>query len=122
MVTNYPASQRGLTTSVQAQEEGLGVRVVDWLRQAFCAMHGHDTMLHFQQERMSLRCVSCGHETPGWTLNRSPADGKASRRRAPPRTSASTPRQRTPNRVAESDAEPERGVMSKRGVRPVLWV
>ena len=72
MVTNYPASQRGLTTSVQAQEEGLGVRVVDWLRQAFCAMHGHDTMLHFQQERMSLRCVSCGHETPGWALNQEP--------------------------------------------------
>ena len=72
MVTNYPASHRGLTTSVPAQEEGLGVRVVDWLRQAFCAMHGHDTMLHFQQERMSLRCVSCGHETPGWALNQEP--------------------------------------------------
>jgi hypothetical protein len=69
MVTNYPASHGSLATSSPAQEEGLGFRVIDWLRQAFCAIHGHDTMLHFQHERMSLRCVSCGHETPGWTLN-----------------------------------------------------
>jgi hypothetical protein len=72
MVTNYPqsiASHESLRkTSAPAQEEGLGVRVFDWLRQAFCSLHGHDTMLHFQQERMSLRCVSCGHETPGWAL------------------------------------------------------
>jgi hypothetical protein len=76
MVTNYPhsiASHEGLrTTSAPAQEEGFGVRVFDWLRQAFCSLHGHDTMLHFQHERMSLRCVSCGHETPGWALTEAP--------------------------------------------------
>ena len=76
MVTNYPrsiASHEGLqTTSGQTQEEGLGGRMLDWLRQTFCSLHGHDTMLHFQQERMSLRCVSCGHETPGWSLNEVP--------------------------------------------------
>jgi hypothetical protein len=26
-------------------------------------------LLHFEDERMSLQCVSCGHETPGWELN-----------------------------------------------------
>ena len=76
MVTNGPqsmASREGLrTTSAPAQEEGFGVRMLDWLRQAFCSLHGHDTMLHFQQERMSLRCVSCGHETPGWSLDKVP--------------------------------------------------
>jgi hypothetical protein len=25
--------------------------------------------MRFEEERMSLRCVSCGHETPGWELN-----------------------------------------------------
>jgi hypothetical protein len=73
MVTNYPpsfASREGRrAVSEQMQEEGLGGRMMDWLRQTFCSMHGHDTMLHFQQGRMSLRCVSCGHETPGWSLN-----------------------------------------------------
>ena len=54
------------------QEDGFGGRVIEWLRQTYCSMHGHDTMLHFQQERMSLRCVSCGHETPGWSLDEAP--------------------------------------------------
>jgi hypothetical protein len=76
MVTNYPqsmAAREGLRkTSAPAQEEGVGGRMIDWLRQAFCSLHGHDTMLHYQHERMSLRCVSCGHETPGWSLNEVP--------------------------------------------------
>ena len=76
MVTNYSrsiASHEGLrTTSGQALEEGFGGRVMDWLRHTFCGLHGHDTMLHFQDQRMSLRCVSCGHETPGWSLNEVP--------------------------------------------------
>lgn len=50
-------------------DEGLAGRVVDRLRQVVCGLHGHDTMLQFEQDRMFLRCVSCGHETPGWELN-----------------------------------------------------
>ena len=73
MVTNYPqstaSSQRLRVVSESMLEEGLGGRVIDWVRQAFCGIHGHDTMLHYEQERMSLRCVSCGHETPGWSLD-----------------------------------------------------
>ena len=52
--------------------EGVGTRVVERLRQMLCGLHGHDTMLQFQQDRMFLRCVSCGHETPGWELNEAP--------------------------------------------------
>jgi hypothetical protein len=76
MVTNYPqstASRQGLRAASEPMlEEGLGGRVMDWMRQTFCGIHGHDTMLHFEQGRMSLRCVSCGHETPGWSLNEVP--------------------------------------------------
>ena len=53
-------------------DEGVGTRVVGRLRQMLCGLHGHDTMLQFQQDRMFLRCVSCGHETPGWELNETP--------------------------------------------------
>jgi hypothetical protein len=42
------------------------------MRQMLCGLHGHDTLLHFEQDRMSLRCVSCGHETPGWELTEAP--------------------------------------------------
>ena len=51
---------------------GLGDRVLDWMRQALCGLHGHDTLLQFEEERMFLKCVSCGHETPGWELNEAP--------------------------------------------------
>ena len=26
-------------------------------------------MLQFERERMSLKCVSCGHESSGWDFN-----------------------------------------------------
>ena len=38
------------------------------VRIAFCALHGHDLLLHFERgRRVCLRCVNCGHETPGWS-------------------------------------------------------
>ena len=39
------------------------------VRQLLCGLHGHDALLHFEQDRISLMCTSCGHETPGWELN-----------------------------------------------------
>ena len=74
MVTNYPHSiasheDDGRATAEDGKMDSLGGRMFDRLRQLFCGLHGHDTLLHFDKERMSLRCVSCGHETPGWELN-----------------------------------------------------
>ena len=73
MVTNYPqrlASQEALQThgSTSGWLESFSQR----LSQMLCGFRGHDTLLHFEDERMSLRCVSCGHETPGWELNEVP--------------------------------------------------
>ena len=48
--------------------EDLTNRVVDRVRQMMCGLHGHDSLLQFERDRMYLRCVSCGHETPGWEL------------------------------------------------------
>jgi len=74
MVTNYPhpvASDQGVRTATdEAQAEGFSV--IDRLRQVVCGLHGHDNLLQFEQERMFLRCVSCRHETPGWSLNEAP--------------------------------------------------
>ena len=38
------------------------------VRRVVCATRGHDTLLHIEPNRLSLRCVSCGHETAGWTI------------------------------------------------------
>ena len=76
MVTNYPhpmtTAHEGLRPAATAERGGVFARVMESLRQMFCGLRGHDTLLHFEDERMSLRCVSCGHETPGWELNEVP--------------------------------------------------
>ena len=77
MVTNYPqpigSHEDGMrTTAGDESVHSFSPRMIERLRQMFCGLHGHDTMLHFEQDRMSLRCVSCGHETPGWELNETP--------------------------------------------------
>jgi len=43
--------------------------MVDRVKQMWCGLHGHDALLQFEQDSMFLRCVSCGHETPGWNLH-----------------------------------------------------
>lgn len=74
MVTNYPhlTARDGLRTIAQTEQPGGISRLMTTLSQLFCGLRGHDTMLRFEEERMSLRCVSCGHETPGWELNEVP--------------------------------------------------
>jgi hypothetical protein len=47
--------------------------VFDRVRQTFCGLHGHDSLLQFKQDRMYLKCVSCGHESPGWEIAETPA-------------------------------------------------
>lgn len=41
-------------------------------RQAFCAFRGHDMILHFEPNRLSLQCWACGAQTPGWRLDPRP--------------------------------------------------
>ncbi len=54
-------------------QEGLLPRVASQLRQLYCGLHGHDALLHFGTGRLSLHCVSCGYESPGWDVQRSGA-------------------------------------------------
>src|SRR5260370_41189076 len=74
MVTQYPqqiASEARLPSTRDAQRavNGIVARVRVWLRQSYCGLHGHDNLLQFETDRMGLRCMSCGHQTPGWDLS-----------------------------------------------------
>ena len=66
MVINHPNSiathRRMRMTAELGQADGLGGRMFDSLRQMFCGLHGHDALLHFEHQRISLRCASCGHD------------------------------------------------------------
>jgi hypothetical protein len=35
-----------------------------------CAMHGHLILLHFEPNKLSLRCALCGYESEGWEVGR----------------------------------------------------
>src|SRR5213593_1523009 len=72
MVTQYPQIASGEAIRPRdddGEDVGIGARVKIWLREAYCGLHGHDNLLHFEKDRMSLQCASCGHQTPGWELH-----------------------------------------------------
>lgn len=62
----HPGQQR--TIAPAQPSTGPIDRTVAYVRRFFCGLHGHDALLHFEQGRLSLMCVSCGYETPGWDV------------------------------------------------------
>ena len=40
-----------------------------WIQQLACSLSGHDEVFHFEKNRVSLVCISCGHESPGWEVS-----------------------------------------------------
>ena len=89
MVSNFPhlftdPEEGAKHEAARQAEQHLGEKVLDRVREAFCALHGHDNMLHFEHDRMFLKCSSCGHESPGWELNeRPPVVARAESKRKP---------------------------------------
>lgn len=48
-------------------------RLTAYLGQRFCGLvHGHHEVLHFDGARMLMRCTSCGHDSPGLTVDNLP--------------------------------------------------
>lgn len=39
------------------------------LKRFICALRGHENYRHFEKNRVYLQCVSCGHESAGWTID-----------------------------------------------------
>lgn len=70
MFSNYEiaASQPVRTTPGDAVR-GIFARMTALVSQAICGLHGHDSLLHFEENRVCLRCSSCGYETPGWSVD-----------------------------------------------------
>ena len=73
MVSNYPQQ---LTATAEAARGQVGpsaiVRVLGRLGQLLCGVRGHDSVLHFEGNRVMMRCTSCGHDTPGWEISGRP--------------------------------------------------
>ena len=62
MVTHYPqsasADTRHVASDANRVDVGFWARALTWLRQAYCGLHGHDRLLHFEKDRISLLCAS----------------------------------------------------------------
>jgi hypothetical protein len=44
-------------------------RVTRVLQSTWCVVNGgHYKVLHTEPDRMALRCVACGHTSPGWAV------------------------------------------------------
>jgi hypothetical protein len=71
MVTNYPQQLAAATEVARPQttEAGLMARFAIRAGQVLCGLHGHDAVLHFEGNRVMMRCTSCGHDTPGWEIS-----------------------------------------------------
>jgi hypothetical protein len=71
MVTNYPQDivTRGVGATVEPYAGRVFSRLWKRVQFALCSLHGHEPLLHYDQNRIYLRCASCGHETPGWELD-----------------------------------------------------
>jgi hypothetical protein len=39
------------------------------LKRLTCALRGHEEYRQFERNRVYLRCMACGHESPGWTID-----------------------------------------------------
>ena len=71
MVTDYP--QRLTATATPDMQgrvaSGLMARAASRLSQVLCGLRGHDSVLHFEGNRVMMRCTSCGHDSPGWEIS-----------------------------------------------------
>jgi hypothetical protein len=79
MVTNYPQRLTATSTTgidTNATTTGFVNRFVVRVGQWLCGMRGHDSVLHFEGNRVMMRCTSCGHDSPGWEIS-----GRAPRQR-----------------------------------------
>ena len=76
MVTNYPQQLTATTEVTRSRDGNVVERTFTRLGQLVCGLRGHDSVLHFEGNRVNMRCTSCGHDTPGWEIS-----GRGPRRR-----------------------------------------
>jgi hypothetical protein len=76
MVTNYPQQLTATAHVTHDKAEHVVARTLSRLGQLFCGLRGHDSVLHFEGNRVNMRCTSCGHDTPGREIS-----GRGPRRR-----------------------------------------
>jgi len=85
MMINAPdhtlAARSFLPADTGERTSGALERLLKRIQGVMCGLHGHDSVLQYERNRMFLQCTSCGHETPGWEVT----PGAFQMRRADPK-------------------------------------
>ena len=71
MLINAPGhtlAARPFLPGQSAGHPGALDRVLKRIQDIVCGLHGHDSILQYERDRLFLVCTSCGHETPGWEV------------------------------------------------------
>ena len=64
-----PARVTSMAANVPVRAASIGRRFTRFLRSTWCVINGgHYKVLHTEPDRMALRCVACGHTSPGWAV------------------------------------------------------
>jgi len=64
-----PVSQTGTSSNAfWPGARALALATAEKLSRARCGLGGHTMAMRFEKTRISLECMSCGHNTPGWTI------------------------------------------------------
>jgi hypothetical protein len=64
-----PARLANPAARVTALSTFLWTRLLRLFQSGWCVVNGgHYKVLHTEPDRMALRCVACGHTTPGWAV------------------------------------------------------
>jgi len=66
---DYPRLTIRALTESGADGRSTGVFMTNHLRRLWCGWRGHDWVLIFTWDRLSLHCVTCDHDSPGWEIH-----------------------------------------------------
>jgi hypothetical protein len=69
MRVSNPARLTTTANHVSASALSMWTRFTRLIQSTWCVINGgHYKVLHTEPDRMALRCVACGHMSPGWTV------------------------------------------------------
>jgi len=49
---------------------GILSALIQQVARTWCGIHGHQVMLHFEPNKLSLECSFCGYTSEGWEVGR----------------------------------------------------
>jgi len=64
-----PSPASALLNALWSRASAMAIAAAEGLLQARCGLSGHTMTKRFEKTRLSLQCMDCGHNTPGWTIH-----------------------------------------------------